>query len=640
MQSNNQSAVGVIEAERFRHFIVSVTDYAIYMLSPEGIVATWNAGAERFKGYTAEEIIGRHFSAFYTAEDQARGRPQLALDTARDTGRFVDEGWRVRKDGTHFWASVVLDPIRDDDGVLLGFTKITRDITEQKAAQEELHASEERFRLLVQGVTDYAIYMLSTEGLVTNWNEGARRIKGYQAEEVVGRSFSMFYTPEDIALEAPKAALAAALREGRFEKEGWRVRKDGTRFWAHVVIDPIHDSNGKPLGFAKVTRDITERRLAAENLERAREVLFQSQKLEAIGKLTGGIAHDFNNLLNVVMNGLDLLRMTNDKAMQAKTLDTMERAAQRGASLTQQLLAFARQQPLQQEVHDLGRIVRAFEAVLRRAVPSGMQLRLQLADAPLQAMIDPTQFEAALLNLVVNARDAMSEHGTAVVEASMVTLAEAEVNQLPPGRYVRVAVTDSGAGMTPETLARAVEPFFTTKEVGKGTGLGLSQVYGLSQQCKGGLKIDSRVDEGTTVALFFPVIEAALDSSSGNHDTKAEKALLVDDQADVLETAIGLFSHLGYEVLSANNGEQALATLRDNPDISILFSDVVMPGMSGVELAKIARREFPGMKVVLASGYVKSTLQDNNPDVSAFDLIAKPYRLSDLIKTLSSPHPR
>jgi PAS domain S-box-containing protein len=456
MQSNSQSAVGVIEAERFRHFIVSVTDYAIYMLSPEGIVATWNAGAERFKGYKSEEIIGRHFSAFYTAEDQARGRPQHALDTARNTGRFVDEGWRVRKDGTHFWASVVLDPIRDDAGELLGFTKITRDITEQKAAQEELHASEERFRLLVQGVTDYAIYMLSTEGLVTNWNEGARRIKGYQAEEVVGRSFSMFYTPEDIALAAPQAALAAALREGRFEKEGWRVRKDGTRFWAHVVIDPIHDSNGKPLGFAKVTRDITERRLAAENLERAREVLFQSQKLEAIGKLTGGIAHDFNNLLNVVMNGLDLLRMTSDKAMQAKTLDTMERAAQRGASLTQQLLAFARQQPLQQEVHDLGRIVRAFEAVLRRAIPSGMQLRLQLADAPLQAMIDPTQFEAALLNLVVNARDAMSEHGTAVVEASMVTLGEAEVDQLPAGRYVRVAVSDSGAGMTPETLARVV----------------------------------------------------------------------------------------------------------------------------------------------------------------------------------------
>ena len=640
MQSNSQSAVGVIEAERFRHFIVSVTDYAIYMLSPEGIVATWNAGAERFKGYTAEEIIGRHFSAFYTPDDQARGRPQLALDTARDTGRFVDEGWRVRKDGTHFWASVVLDPIRDDAGELLGFTKITRDITEQKAAQEELHASEERFRLLVQGVTDYAIYMLSTEGLVTNWNEGARRIKGYQAEEVVGRSFSMFYTPEDIALAAPQAALAAALREGRFEKEGWRVRKDGTRFWAHVVIDPIHDSNGKPLGFAKVTRDITERRLAAENLERAREVLFQSQKLEAIGKLTGGIAHDFNNLLNVVMNGLDLLRMTTDKAMQAKTLDTMERAAQRGASLTQQLLAFARQQPLQQEVHDLGRIVRAFEAVLRRAIPSGMQLRLQLADAPLQAMIDPTQFEAALLNLVVNARDAMSEHGTAVVEASMVTLGEAEVDQLPAGRYVRVAVSDSGAGMTPETLARAVEPFFTTKDVGKGTGLGLSQVYGLSQQSKGGLKIDSRVDEGTTVALFFPAIQVTQDSSSGNHDTKAEKALLVDDQADVLETAIGLFSHLGYEVLSANNGEQALATLRGNPDISILFSDVVMPGMSGVELAKIARREFPDMKVVLASGYVKSTLQDNNPDVSAFDLIAKPYRLSDLIKMLSSVHPR
>ena len=638
MQQENPLTAQAIEAERFRHFIVSVTDYAIYTLSPEGVVITWNAGAQRFKGYREDEIVGRHFSVFYTAEEQARGRPARVLEQARTTGRFEDEGWRVRKDGTRFWASVVLDPIRDDAGELLGFTKITRDITAQRAAQEELHASEERFRLLVQGVTDYAIYMLSPEGVVTNWNEGARRIKGYQAEEVVGKSFAMFYTPEDQAAEAPAVALSTALKEGRFEREGWRVRKDGTRFWANVVIDPIHDAAGTLLGFAKVTRDITERRLAAEQLERTRESLLQSQKLEAIGKLTGGIAHDFNNLLNVVMNGLDILRTVADRTTQGRAMDAMERAAQRGAALTQQLLAFARQQPLRREAHDIGRVIRSFDAVLHRALPSGMRLRVEVARELPSVLIDPTQFEAALLNLVVNARDAMSGEGDVTIAVGAVRLAAGEVGQLAAGAYVRVAVTDSGTGMAPETLARAVEPFFTTKAVGKGTGLGLSQVYGLAQQCQGDLAITSVVGEGTTVALYFPAIVDANGAYASNGHGKPEKVLLVDDQPDVLETAVALFSHLGYDVLSANNGAEALRTLRGSGDIAILFTDVVMPGIGGVELAKIARREFPDVKVILASGYAASSLRDQSPELHSFDLIPKPYRLSDLIKILNAAH--
>jgi PAS domain S-box-containing protein len=638
MQQENQLGSQTIEAERFRHFIVSVTDYAIYTLSPEGVVITWNAGAQRFKGYREDEIVGRHFSLFYTAEEQARGRPAIALEQARTTGKFEDEGWRVRKDGTRFLASVVLDPIWDATGELLGFTKITRDITTQRAAQDELHASEERFRLLVQGVTDYAIYMLSPEGVVTNWNEGARRIKGYEAEEVVGKSFAMFYAPEDQAAGAPAAALSTALREGRFEREGWRVRKDGTRFWANVVIDPIRNADGKLLGFAKVTRDITERRLAADQLERTRESLLQSQKLEAIGKLTGGIAHDFNNLLNVVMNGIDLLRTMGDRAVQVRALDAMERAAQRGASLTQQLLAFARQQPLRREAHDIGRVIRSFDAVLHRAVPSRTRLHLAVAPDLPQVLIDPTQFESALLNLVVNARDAMLDSGDVTIAVKQVGLAAGEVGQLPAGAYVSVAVTDAGTGMAPETLARAIEPFFTTKQVGKGTGLGLSQVYGLAQQCQGDMTIASVVGEGTTVTLYFPAIVAAPGSETEDPNGKPEKVLVVDDQPDVLETAVALFSHLGYEALAANNGVEALETLRANRDIAILFTDVVMPGIGGLELAKIAQREFPAMKLILASGYTRSSLQDQSPDLDAFTLIAKPYRLSDLIKILKTVH--
>jgi len=280
---------GVGEENRFEMLVTSIRDYAIYMLNPEGVINSWNAGAERFKGYSAQEIIGQHFSVFYTDEDRRSGKPARALQTAREQGKFEDEGWRVRRDGTRFWASVVVDPIRNSSGKLLGFAKITRDITERKANEEALRESEDRFRLLVQGVTDYAIYMISPTGVITNWNAGAERIKGYKRDEIVGSNVAVFYTEEDRAKDMPAQTLATAATEGRFEQESWRVRRDGTRFWAHVVVDAIRDEAGKLLGFAKVTRDITERKQAAEALERANAALFQSQKMEAIGQLTGGL---------------------------------------------------------------------------------------------------------------------------------------------------------------------------------------------------------------------------------------------------------------------------------------------------------------------------------------------------------------
>ena len=621
-----------VEAERLRLFISSVTDYAIYTLSPEGIVTSWNAGAQRFKGYKEEEILGQHFSRFYSEEDRAAGRPARALAAARDAGRFEDEGWRVRKDGTRFWASVVLDPIRDQDGVLLGFAKITRDITARRKEQEALHASEERFRLLVQGVTDYAIYMLSPEGLVTNWNEGARRIKGYDSDDVVGTHFERFYTEEDRAAGLPMYALATARREGRFEREGWRVRKDGSRFWAHVVIDPITDSMGGLIGYAKVTRDVTERRTAEEALARTKEALFQSQKLESIGQLTGGIAHDFNNLLNVISNGLDILRSTGDRALQMKTIDSMARAASRGATLTQQLLTFARQQPFKPERVRINRVIDSFEAVLRRAVKSTVQLDLDLAPGLPEIMADVPQLESAILNLVVNARDAVGDSGAIVISTRLV--AQAAGGALPAGDYVCLSVRDNGCGMAQDVIDRAVEPFFTTKEVGKGTGLGLSQVYGAMQQAKGELRIVSRPGAGADIMLLFPPLDAASGAGGATHPDAAEKVLVVDDQADVLDITAQLFTSLGYEVLSANNGVEALDILHRTPELGILFSDVMMPGMTGVELAKNARALRPDMKIILSSGYPASALNAQKDEISRFDFIGKPYRLSDIIKKL------
>ena len=293
---------------RYRMLVDAVTDYATYMLDPDGRISSWNPGARRLKGYEESEILGEHFSRFYTEADRQTGLPRRALEIAAREGKFEGEGWRCRKDGTRFWAYVVIDPIRDASGNLVGFAKVTRDLTERKLAEEALRQSEQQFRLLIQSVTDYAIYMLTPDGRVSSWNAGAERIKGYLPEEIIGEHFSRFYTEEDRQAGVPQTALETAAREGRFEKEGWRVRKDGSQFMASIVIDAIRAPDGKILGFAKITRDITERREAERALQEAREALFQSQKMDAVGQLTGGVAHDFNNLLMAVLGSLELVR--------------------------------------------------------------------------------------------------------------------------------------------------------------------------------------------------------------------------------------------------------------------------------------------------------------------------------------------
>jgi len=260
----NKDRDSVENERRFRVLVEGIVDYAIYMLSPSGVVVNWNAGAARIKGYQAHEIVGQHFSVFYPPEDRKAGLPQINLETARSVGKFEAEGWRVRKDGSRFLASVVIDAIYEN-GHLVGFAKITRDITERRTAEAKLNVSESNFRLLVSGVTDYALYMLSPNGLVTNWNAGGQRIKGYTPDEIIGQHFSKFYTERDRASGKPDRALATARDKGRYEEEGWRVRKDGSFFWASVVIDPIHDDFGDLIGFAKITRDITERKEAQKS---------------------------------------------------------------------------------------------------------------------------------------------------------------------------------------------------------------------------------------------------------------------------------------------------------------------------------------------------------------------------------------
>ena len=632
-----QTRTPLTDERRYQYLISGISDYAIYMLDPSGHVSSWNAGANRFKGYLAQEILGEHFSRFYTPEDRAAGKPERALETALNEGKFEAEGWRVRKDGSRFWAHVVIDPIYNEEGTLLGFAKVTRDVTERKVAEDKLRDSEQRFRLLVQGVTDYAIYMLSPEGIVTNWNSGAERIKGYTQQDIVGQHFSRFYTEEDRIAGVPKRALSTAADVGRFEAEGWRVRKDGSRFWAHVIIDAIRDEGGKLVGFAKITRDLTEKKKADQALEAANIALYQAQKMESIGQLTGGVAHDFNNLLSVLSSGLEVLELQRGEGgnhSDARVLESMRRAIDRGARLTQQLLAFARQQPLQAETRNINRIIAGFETVLRRAGNPTIEFDIALDRKTLNATIDSARFESALLNLVVNARDAMPAGGQLKIATDGVTVGASEAGSLPAGEYVRVTVSDTGTGMPPEVISRAFEPFFTTKEVGKGTGLGLSQVYGFIRQSGGEVVIDSKEGEGTTISIYLPAVVSDTLDAAASH---TERVLIVEDEPDLMDVAASLFTSMGYDVVTAASGREAIEVL-EHKDVDILFTDVVMPnGMDGLELAAYAREHYPHTKIMLASGYPLPALkQRHGKDFSEFAFVNKPYRLSDLARTLRS----
>ncbi|CAL8481394.1 PAS domain S-box protein [Caballeronia sp. S22] len=495
--------------------------------------------------------------------------------------------------------------------------------------------TEEQFRILIQGVTDYAIFMLSPSGIVTSWNVGAERIKGYRHSEIVGQHFSCFYTDEDRAAGAPALILATAATEGRVEREGWRVRKDGSRFWAHVVVDAIRDEGGSLVGFAKVTRDITERKEAAAALEKANLALFQAQKMEAIGRLTGGVAHDFNNLLAVLSNGLEVLAMQSRTPLDMRMVEGMRRAIERGATLTQQLLSFARQQPLQAEVHDVNELIRDFEPMLCRAGDRSTVCELKLIAARLPALVDAARFETTLLNLVVNAIGAMPEGGTVTITTDTVESDREVTATLPAGSYIRISVADTGAGMPDHVRAQAFEPFFTTKPPGKGTGLGLSQVYGFIAQSGGDVVISSVEGKGTTVHLYLPTAEAQKTGRTVTAALQAETVLLVEDEPDVLGLASELFRSIGYKVLAASSASEAATILKERTDIGVVFTDISMPhGISGIELARLVRSEYPAVKVVLTSGYPLAVLRGEHAALGEFTFVHKPYRLADLVRAL------
>jgi PAS domain S-box-containing protein len=511
-----------------------------------------------------------------------------------------------------------------------------------------LQQEERQFRLLVQSVTDYAIYMLSPQGRVTSWNPGAERFKGYKAEEIIGQHFGRFYTEEDRVRQVPEGALRTARDHGRFESEGKRVRKDGSQFWAHVVIDAIRDPDGQLIGFAKITKDVTEQREARRALEETREALFQSQKMEAIGQLTGGIAHDFNNLLTVILGGLESIGRQIPLLPESPAATRITRSRElavvgvkRAATLTSRLLAFARQQALMPVHIDANKLVGGIAEILRRTLGEEIALETVVDGGLWSTYIDPHQLENALLNLAVNARDAMPQGGRLTIETTNASLDEAYVKSLPeivaPGQYVLIAVSDTGSGMDASTLQRAFEPFFTTKPIGQGTGLGLSQVYGFIRQSAGHIKIYSEIGEGTTVKLYLPrdrgsaPEEALAVSAQSPRAIGAEWILVVEDDEVLRGYATDILRELGYRVLEAGNGAAALDALARNPEIDLLFTDVIMPGgLNGRQLVDQALKARPTLKVLFTTGYTRNAIVHQgrlDPDVN---LIGKPYSFEQL----------
>lgn len=534
------------------------------------------------------------------------------------------------------------------DGFLSRVGALARRLGGRSAATNAVPPAPEtdarQFRFFIESVVDYAIFTLDPGGMVTTWNGGAARSKGYAAEEIVGRHFSTFYTEADRAAGAPDDALRRAA-DGHHVAEGWRVRKDGSRFWASVVIDPVRDRGGTLLGFVKVTRDMSERKAAEEMMASAREQALAAQKMEVVGRLAGGVAHEFNNLLTVVTGNLDLLAQDVAEPLQRRRISAALGAAERGARLTRQMLSFGRRQTLRPERHDIDALLRGSGSLIGGALGSGITLAFSLEAPGAVVLVDPVEIEIAVVNVAINARLAMPGGGTFLVGSERLPAADAS------GERVRLRFTDVGTGMTPEVKARAFEPFFTTRDIGGGSGLGLSQVHGFAMSAGGSVSIESEPGRGTTIVIDLPlasrpdvalVFDASREVATADAGravapmpaARGSRILLVEDAPDVLETVSALLEEAGFRVTSAQSGEDALVVIdRHGRDLDLVISDVQMPGgISGAVLAREIETRRPGLPVLLMTGYAEPGIVDSN----VVDILRKPVGRDELVTAIGS----
>jgi PAS domain S-box-containing protein len=621
----------VIDNSIYQRVVEQARDYAMFVLDPAGHIATWNLGAQRIKGYAPDEIIGKHFSIFYTREAVESGWPTHELTVAAREGRFEDEGWRVRKDGSRFWANVVITALRDDDGQLLGFSKITRDLTDRRLHEEALQQSEERFRLLVEGVQDYAVYMLDTEGHVASWNSGARRIKGYLPQEIIGKHFSNFYTPEDIAAGKPWEALAQAKREGHFERESWRVRKDGSRFWARVVLTPLFDAQGHHRGFAKVTQDLTERR-QLQALEKA------SQN---VNEFIAMLAHELRNPLAPIRTAVAVMgNPAADANAREQLRQTIDRQSANLTRIVDDLLDISRVTrgvlPLERTPADLSTVVRqAVETASPSIEARRHRLEVTAPPMPVTLLLDRQRMNQVFTNLLNNAARYTPEGGQISVSV--------EVSE--GAAFVRVK--DNGRGIEPEMHERIFDMFVQGRSpierVSGGLGVGLALARRLVEMHGGTLEVHSEgPGKGSefVVRLDLPreapvtLQQQRAPEKHGEH--VARRVLVVDDNEDAAQTLQMLLTSLGHDVRVANDGVQAIEAASEfKPDLVLL--DIGMPGMSGFEVARRLRmlKTGPNLKIVAVTGWGQEVDRQQSRD-AGFDVhLVKPVDVEQLLKVIA-----
>jgi PAS domain S-box-containing protein len=645
--------------DHMRLMIEAMVDYAIFMLDPRGIVVTWNAGAERIKGFSADEIVGQHFSTFYTEEDRLAGKPAHELTVASVHGRYEEEGWRVRRDGSLFWASVIITALRNSDGALTGFGKVTRDLTDRKRAEDALRAShvvleerviartlelqqlnaeiarsEVRYRTIISALSA-VVWRCDPTGETFVSTPSWTDYSGLSEETLRGWGWTTPIHPDE------RANVIAHLRQSLAAREPFRadlrlLRRDGE--YRHIVARafPLTDENdGEVHEWAGVFIDITEQRRLAEQLQ-------QSQKMEAIGQLAGGIAHDFNNLLTIISGYCELLLL--DLPSESASLESVRAvsdAALRAAGLTRQLLSFSRQAVISPDNYSLNTLVRDTETLLRRVIGEDIKLAVAL-DAKIGLVrVDQHQMSQVLMNLAINARDAMPGGGSLTIETHAIELDEDYINThvaVQKGRYVQMSVSDSGSGMTPEVRARIFEPFFTTKGVGQGTGLGLSVVHGIVTQSNGTIGAYSEPGVGTTIKIYLPeVVESTTVDTVRDAEIRIvgghETILLVEDEDAVRDLAFVALEANGYFVLSAPDGATALSMAQSfNGRIDMLLTDVVMPGINGRLLAETMRVEQPDLRVVYMSGYTNDMVVRHGILQAEVAFLQKPYTPSMLLR--------
>ena len=623
----------MIDPRLYQLVIEQTKDYALFVLDPQGHIMTWNLGARRLKGYAPDEIIGRHFSTFYTQQAVQSGWPDYELKVAAREGRFEDEGWRVRKDGSRFWANVVITALRDEDGKLLGFSKITRDLTDRRLHEEALRQSEERFRLLVEGVVDYAIFMIDEEGMVTSWNQGAQRIKGYTRDEILGKHFSRFYVPEDVDAGKPWEELADARRTGRVEHEGWRVRKNGERFWARVIVTALYDAEGEMRGYAKVTQDLTELR-HIQDLEKA---------AKNISEFIAVLAHELRNPLAPIRSAVHFMaKAPPDDPGQRLMRETIERQSAQLARIVDDMLDISRitrgELAIERENVDMSDVVRRALETAAPSIQAGQhQLHVTLPETPLRLSGDAHRLTQLIANILNNAARYTPPGGTIYVSAAIEEMS------------VAVRVRDTGRGIAPEMLDRIFDMFVHGRpalhRIGTGLGIGLALSRRIAELHGGSLEAHSAGEnqgaefilrvprEGSTPSVVEKPVESPPVLPRAQHP---RRILIVDDNTDAAKSLDLLLRSLGHDTRTVFDGVSALDAAQEfRPEIVLL--DIGMPGMDGYEVAKRLRSAQNGdaLKIIAITGWGQEADRARATE-AGFDMhLVKPVDIGALHKALS-----